>query len=276
MTNADSIDLLSRLAYNGNLPHALLFAGLDAENKQDIALKFSKWLLHPKQGNEGPGDSKFSEFYSKECACDSCFQVSYGTHPDFLLLDNFSVQIDEIRSLKSKFSTSALLSDRKIAIVNSAEAMTNQAANSFLKLLEEPRGNVLLILIAPFRSRVLPTIASRTLEIRFSSNSPSASGGRKENIPVKHIEAVRVLQAGMLCDKFALVKKYNLENKPALIEVIDIWLIELRDKFIKDQNKNNINFIKKILAVKKSIATTNANPQLLLEGAFLEQGSQAR
>ena len=126
---------------------------------------------------------------------------------------HFSVQIDEIRSLKSKFSTSALLSDRKIAIVNSAEAMTNQAANSFLKLLEEPRGNVLLILIAPFRSRVLPTIASRTLEIRFSSNSPSASGGRKENIPVKHIEAVRVLQAGMLCDKFALVKKYNLENK---------------------------------------------------------------
>ena len=68
MTNADSIDLLSRLAYNGNLPHALLFAGLDAENKQDIALKFSKDGLHPKPADRGPGEQNHSEFYSKECA----------------------------------------------------------------------------------------------------------------------------------------------------------------------------------------------------------------
>jgi len=49
MTNTDSISILSRLAYSGNLPHALLFAGLDTGSKQDIALKFSKWLLHPKR-----------------------------------------------------------------------------------------------------------------------------------------------------------------------------------------------------------------------------------
>jgi len=274
MTNADSIDLLSRLSSNGNLPHALFFAGLDTGNKQDIALKFSKWLLHPGRSNALPGDSKFSEFYSRECACDSCSQISYGTHPDFLLLDNSPIQIDEIRSLKSKFSFSPLVSDRKIAIVNNAGAMTNQAANSLLKLLEEPKGNVLLILIASFRSRVLSTIASRTLEIRFPSNISSPSGGRKENIPVKHTEAVRVLQGGMLYDKFAFAKKYNLENKPELIEIIDMWLIKLRDKFLKDPSRDNINFIKKILAVKKNITTTNANPQLLLEGAFLEQGSQ--
>lgn len=245
------IKLLSRLAESGNIPHALLFTGRDTDKKNAVALKFAKWLLH------SHGD--FKDFYESECDCVICSSISQATYPDFFVLGKSPVEISEIRRLKEKFSSSPFISDRKIAVIFNAETLRIEAANSLLKLLEEPQGNALIILVAPVRSLVLPTIASRAVEIRFSSDIafrilPETSG--LEN-------------PGMIFDKFSMAKKYSLENKSELVALLDAWITRMREDLLTDFSKSKIDYIKKILKVKQIVMTTNANPALLLEEVFL-------
>ncbi len=57
---------------------------------------------------------------------------------------------------------------KKVAIVDGADRLTEAAANALLKLLEEPPGHAHLVLVAPSREAVLPTLASRSLEVRLA------------------------------------------------------------------------------------------------------------
>ncbi len=244
--------LLSKLASSGNLPHALLFTGLCHSAKKEMAFGFARWLFH--------GEGELAEFIGGNCACDSCDMIARGIHPDFFVLDKSPVQIDEIRSLKNKFSSSPFFGGLKIAIISNAETMRVEAANSLLKLLEEPRGNALIILIAPFRSRLLPTIVSRALEIKFPHTRADLSEFQK---------TIELLERGSLHQKFAIAKGYNLQNKAELVRMLDAWIAKMRDGLFGVYDKNNLYSIKKILKVKKIISTTNASPELLLEEAFL-------
>lgn len=248
------IKLLSGLAESGNIPHALLFTGRDTDNNKAVALKFVKWLLH------SHGD--FVDFYKSECDCSTCIRISCATHPDFFVLDQSPIEISEIRWLKEKFSSTPLISDRKIAIICNAETLRVEAANSLLKLLEEPRGNALLILVAPTRSMVLPTIVSRTCEIRFVSNdTPRIVSGKSQ-----------VQNSGLLSDKFCLAKKYTLENKSEVVGFLDAWVEQMRGELLAcPAARDKVGHIKKVLKVKQIVITTNANPSLLLEEVFLEK-----
>lgn len=244
--------LLSKLVSSGNLPHALLFTGLCGSTKKEMALGFSRWLFH--------GLGELSEFIEGNCACDSCDKIGMGIHPDFFVLDSSPVKIEEIRSLKNKLSSSPFFSDRKIAVISNAESMKVEAANSLLKLLEEPRGNALIILIAPFRSRLLPTIVSRALEVKFPHTRADSSEFR---------ETIEALERGSLHQKFAIAQRYNLQNKAELMRMLDAWIAKMRDGLFGECGKNNLFSIKKILKVKKIILTTNASPELLIEEALL-------
>ena len=244
--------LLSKLVSSGNLPHALLFTGLCGSAKKEMALGFARWLFH--------GQGEFPEFLERNCACDSCAKIGMGAHPDLFVLDNSPVKIEEIRSLKNQFSSSPFFSDRKIAVISNAESMRVEAANSLLKLLEEPRGNALVILIAPFRSRLLPTIVSRALEIKFPHTRAD---------PSEFKETIEVLERGSLQQKFAIAQRYNLQNKAELMGMLDAWIAKMRDGLFTEYGKNNLSSIKKILNVKKIVLATNASPELLLEEALL-------
>ncbi len=57
---------------------------------------------------------------------------------------------------------------RKVAVIDGAERLTEAAANALLKTLEEPPGHAHLVLVAGSRDAVLPTLASRSLEVRLS------------------------------------------------------------------------------------------------------------
>jgi hypothetical protein len=183
-----------------------------------------------------------------------------GSHPDFFVLDSSPVKIEEIRFLKNRFSSSPFFSDRKIAIISNAETMQAPAANSLLKLLEEPRGNCLIILIAPFRSRLLATIVSRALEIKFPHTLADSS---------EFNETISALTHGSLHQKFAIAKRYSLQNKAELARMLDAWLVKTREELFREYGKDNLNLMKKILTIKKIISTTNASPELLLEEALL-------
>ncbi len=81
------------------------------------------------------------------------------------LEDKQTIGIEQIRDLVAEFSLTSYEGHGKVAIIEPANAMTHNAANSLLKTLEEPPGDAILILIADRAGRLPATIFSRCQRI---------------------------------------------------------------------------------------------------------------
>ena len=152
--------ILKKSADLKSLPHGLLFYGQDQLGKKTFAIEFVKYLnCQNKQ--------------KKPCQiCRNCRDIEKGVYPDLITLEPAhsarEIQISQIRNLVEKLSLRPYSADFKTAILDKAHLMNQQAQSCFLKFLEEPRGNVLLILISEYPESLLPTIISRVQKIRFS------------------------------------------------------------------------------------------------------------
>lgn len=89
--------------------------------------------------------------------------------------DKHVVGIDAIRDLVADLNLTSYEGGGKVAVIDPANAMTTNAANSLLKTLEEPPGNALLILVADRVGRIPATIVSRCQ--RISITSPTLADG---------------------------------------------------------------------------------------------------
>lgn len=102
-------------------------------------------------------------------SCHHCLRIDSGNHPDLRVVvpDGTSIKIDQIRELQKEFSFKAVESSLNVYIIQHAEKMTVQAANSLLKFLEEPSYQVTAILLTEHLNQILPTILSRCQVIHF-------------------------------------------------------------------------------------------------------------
>ena len=100
-------------------------------------------------------------------------------HPDLHWIsppaDKEAIGIDQIRDLVTEFSLTSYEGGGKVAVIEPANAMTTNAANSLLKTLEEPSGDALLVLIADRTGRLPATIFSRCQRIPIAA-PPEAVG----------------------------------------------------------------------------------------------------
>ena len=78
-----------------------------------------------------------------------------------------SIRIEAMRALGSALARPPELAPRQVALIDDAQRMNEAAANSFLKTLEEPTGDVVFLLVTGMRAALLDTIVSRCLEIPF-------------------------------------------------------------------------------------------------------------
>jgi len=151
---------------NNNLHHAYIFAGQNGLGKKNVADRLIQTLYCQGQ----------SEY--KPCGeCSTCRQLASGVYPDIFyirrLIDEKTgklkreIIIDQIRELKFKLAQGTLLSSWKIALIEEAELLNISAANSLLKVLEEPTKKTIIILLVSDLSAVLPTISSRCQTINF-------------------------------------------------------------------------------------------------------------
>ncbi len=103
--------------------------------------------------------------------CGSCVLLRADNHPDFhavsLLDDAQQIKVDQIRELIEVLALSSYRGGRKTAVVESAESLNANGANAFLKTLEEPSGDTLLILVAKPSHRLPATIASRCVRVQL-------------------------------------------------------------------------------------------------------------
>ena len=155
-------DFLMRYLKAAERPHALLFCGGEGLGKRQLAMQFAKTLLcFNGSGADG---------------CDSCRLLNFDdgnlSHPDFILLEPEpgvkSIKIEQIKNLIGQAAFGPTMSTNKVCIVDKADAMTIEAANSFLKLLEEPPEGWVIIMLAASENSLLPTILSRVVKLRFS------------------------------------------------------------------------------------------------------------
>jgi DNA polymerase III subunit delta' len=104
-------------------------------------------------------------------ACASCQLLRADSHPDSHVVrieeDAQQIKVDQIRALIDALSLSSYRGGYKVGIIEGAEALNANGANAFLKTLEEPAGETLLILIAKPSHRLPATIASRCLRLQL-------------------------------------------------------------------------------------------------------------
>ena len=81
--------------------------------------------------------------------------------------DKTTIGIDQVRGLVTEFGLTSYEGAGKVAVIEPANAMTHNAANSLLKTLEEPPGNALLVLVADRTGRLPATVFSRCQRIDF-------------------------------------------------------------------------------------------------------------
>lgn len=101
--------------------------------------------------------------------CDSCVRFDKGIHPDFYLIDGSvdTIKKESVKSLLSAFSLSALEKGHTLSyVIHRVDNITDEAANTLLKFLEEPREGQIAFLTTDNITRVLPTIRSRSIEVR--------------------------------------------------------------------------------------------------------------
>ena len=145
----------------GRLPHALLFIGPDGIGKKMLGKTLAAAILCKQQ--DGPCDR-----------CQSCQAMRLASHPDYyeVLPETRGksakvIRIEQIREMQTVASRYPVLSSSRVVLIDEADRMNEAAANSLLKTLEEPEGQVTFILITSARSSLLDTIVSRCMPVAF-------------------------------------------------------------------------------------------------------------
>jgi DNA polymerase-3 subunit delta' len=184
---------LQRTLAQGRLPHAFLFVGPEGTGKRTFALKLAQALFCERS----------TEAALDPCeTCPACLQVKAGIHPDLLQVarpaERHELPIAVIRELCLDLGLTPMKGGRKVAIVDDADDLNDEAANAFLKTLEEPPPGSVLILIATSAEAQLETILSRCRVVRFNPLPEPELAALLEQQGVAHdpAEAARLAQLG--------------------------------------------------------------------------------
>lgn len=152
------VTILKRALAHDALAHAYLFSG-----EAGIGKKMTAFALAAAVNCASPSERG-------GCGvCGSCRKIASHGHPDVRLLaaDGDEIKIDQIRQLQDDLALRPFEGTKKVLIVDGADAMNQASANAFLKTLEEPPGDALIVLITALPQSLLATIRSRCQEIRF-------------------------------------------------------------------------------------------------------------
>jgi DNA polymerase-3 subunit delta' len=174
---------------------AYLFTGPRGTGKTKAAMAFANALLC-RSGDERPCG-----------ACRACKMFAAGSHPDFLGVtpDGVMIKIEQVRDTIAALGLKSYMGGRKACVMREAEAMNRTTANAFLKTLEEPPGDTVLILVSSNPSMLLPTIVSRCRVVRFVPMEPGALAPLLEQrLGLDGPEALRVARLAEGCPGNAL------------------------------------------------------------------------
>ena len=164
----------------GRAPHAVVFAGAPGSGKTTLALDLAAGLLCDAPE---PSDRPCRE-------CRGCRLVAHGTHADVHRLapagpglqvrigDRSNPEAGTVRRLIADLALLPVEGGNRVAIVERADRLNEDAQSALLKILEEPPPGVTIVLCADRDDLLLPTVLSRCARIRLGP------------VPIREIEAI--------------------------------------------------------------------------------------
>ncbi len=159
-----NIELFKRAIRTGKTAHAYLFEGPSGCGKKKSAVALIQALFCQSADDDACG------------SCPSCRKIEAGNHADIHLIEPLpekrDINIAQLRELQRELALRPYEAPRKACIIEPADRMNVNSANSFLKTLEEPPGNAIIIMITENADMLLPTIRSRCQTVRFAPLSP--------------------------------------------------------------------------------------------------------
>lgn len=149
--------ILKKALQKEKVPNSLLFCGPEGVGKKEMALELAKALNCEKKKADACGD------------CEPCRAINRGNFPDVMVItpEKSVIKIAQMRLVKQLAYLKPMRGKRRVFIVIEAEKMNEEAANSLLKILEEPPFFSHIILITHNLYVILPTIKSRCQVLNF-------------------------------------------------------------------------------------------------------------
>jgi DNA polymerase III subunit delta' len=176
--------------------HALLLTGPSGIGKRSLALALTGIFNCTRRA-----DGQLADMCGE---CSSCRKIRQGFHPDVMVVEPEgsgtvkTIKIAQIREIQKAASTKPFEGRWRVVIIDDAHKMGDEASNALLKTLEEPMGQMRLVLVTPQPQLLLGTILSRCQVLRM--------GALKQEVverllaaqvePGKHTDALLAVAAG--------------------------------------------------------------------------------
>ena len=157
-----NLKLLDFIVEHDKINQAYLFFGPRSVGKELAAVEFAMKIFT--RGCDLAAKTKIEQ------------QVERRIYPDLCWLERpdnkKNISIEQTREIRSFLTLKSFANNYKIVIINNAEELSREAANSLLKFLEEAPPKIVIILIAHNFKKILPTILSRCQLFKFNSVPP--------------------------------------------------------------------------------------------------------
>lgn len=157
---------LDALEQSGRMPHALILEGGDEAARTKLARHLARWAVCGGEGDKPCG------------SCPACQKALSGNHPDIFTAQGGSgpksFHVDVIRTIRADAYILPNEAPRKVYLLLGADAMTEQAQNALLKILEEPPERVVFVITCASAASLLDTVRSRsqTLTLEGGEEAP--------------------------------------------------------------------------------------------------------
>jgi len=252
---------------SNRLAHAYLFYGHEGSGKEAFAFELAK-VLNCASDDQKPCNE-----------CTSCIKINQLIHPDlqyvfpiskqtkpetiteikkakaanpyagFDIEGHKNIPIEKIRELKNEAKYAPFEAKHRFFVLTGAEFFSREAANSFLKLLEEPPDNLMLILITEDLHRLLDTIRSRCQPVFFPSFSDEQITNivNRYNPDEKDVLSVARIAQNNLKKVFNILESDSSENRERVYQffravatnnMLDV--ADVIDYLTQKRDKNNI------------------------------------
>ena len=270
--------LLERALNSNRLAHAYVFAGPDQVGKRSVARKLAQGMLCDQANACGN--------------CISCKTFSAGSNPDYTEISaDGAIKIESIRELAYKMSLKPYAGKFKICVIDDSHNLTVEAANSLLKILEEPKDHTIMLLVTDNPHKLLPTISSRAQKINFGqvedaeftewlkqnnlSETDLTHTGRpghaiaisqdseaKEKNGLR-LETFNKFTDSTLGEKLVLASELAEQETSELKKTFDYWMRYLQNSLRSDPTSQTVKKIKGLMRAQR-LLDQNVNTKLLL------------
>jgi len=218
-----------------------------------------------------------------------CYQIDHDLYDDCIWIypDGNWIKKEQLNRLQHIYQTKSLHNTFRIYVIVGAERLNTTSANTILKFLEEPNGDIVALLLTTNKYEVLNTIYSRC---QFYSLK-KVKDSEILSVEQLHLELVQEMEEKKKDALLDIYVKYQVlfENKEKFIETVDILKQIYSEALSENMNqtkltdnplynlinlKNNVGQLTKkifnLITTKKLLLTTNVNIKNYLEKFILE------